>query len=85
MEYDGEERRILEILIENDIYYDYSLQDLSTLQAMQRLDNDAFEFHMNGYKWLSELLEVESNISKSNSELVSLAYEKIIQRVTTGI
>lgn len=85
MEYDGEEKRILEILIENDIYYDYSLQDLSTLNAMQRLDNDAFEFHMNGYKWLSELLEVESNMIKTNSELVTLAYEKIIPREPTRI
>jgi hypothetical protein len=85
MEYDGNEKRILEILIENDIYYDYSLQDLSTLQAMQRLDNNAFEFHMNGYKWLSELLEAESNMSKTNSELVTLAYEKIIPREPTRI
>jgi hypothetical protein len=40
---------------------------------------------MNGYKWLSELLEVESNMSKTNSELVTLAYEKIIPREPTRI
>jgi hypothetical protein len=85
LEYDGEDKRIMEIIIENDIYYSYSLQDLSTLKAMQQFDEKAFNFHMNGFKWLTEIFEDEANLDKTNKEIMELIDEKNIPTSTNGI
>ncbi len=85
MEYDGKDKRILEILIENDIYYDYTLSELSSLNAMQKMDERAFQFHMNGFKWLNEIFETPANINLNNSEIMKLIDAKPIPTSTNTI
>lgn len=85
MEYDGKDKRIMELIIENDIYYSYTLQDLSTLKAMQQFDEKAFNFHMNGFKWLNEIFEDESNLDKTNKQIMEMINEINIPTSTAGI
>jgi hypothetical protein len=73
------------MLINNDIYYGYSLDEISKLKAMQLLSNDAFDFHMQGYKILTSLLEIDSNWTKTDQELINDANTQIIRTIPTGI
>lgn len=84
-EYNDIEKRVMKILINSDIYYGYSLDDISRLKAMQLLSNDAFDFHMQGYKILTSLLEDDMNWSKTDNELINDANTKVIRTVAAGI
>ena len=84
-EYDDVEKRAMKMLINNDIYYGYTLDELGKLKAMQLLSNDAFDFHMQGYKILTSLLEIDSNWNKTDQELINDANTQIIRTISTGI
>jgi hypothetical protein len=84
-EYNDIEKRVMKILINSDIYYGYSLDDISRLKAMQLLSTDAFDFHMQGYKILTSLLEDDMNWSKTDNELINDANTKVIRTVAAGI
>ena len=75
----------MKMLINNDIYYGYSLDEISKLKAMQLLSNDAFDFHMQGYKILTSLLEIDSNWNKTDQELINDANTQIIRTIPAGI
>lgn len=84
-EYNDVEKRVMKMLINSDIYYGYSLDEISRLSAMQLLSKDAFDFHMQGYKILTSLLEDDMNWSKTDSQLIEDANNKIIRTVSAGI
>jgi hypothetical protein len=83
-EYDGIDRRVMDLLIENDIYYGYNLDELSKLKAMQMLSTSAFDFHIQGFKAIYSILSEEANRDKTNEQIIQLANDKIIPTVPNG-
>lgn len=76
-EFEGKDLRVMSILLENDIYYGFTLDELKSLQAMQMLDVPAFQFHFKGYNVLNNLLNDEKNKELTNLELYNLANSTI--------
>jgi len=71
-EYDGIDKTIMEFIVKYDIYYGYSISELGELSAMGMLDNAAFQFHQNAYKWLNEIFNEYTNLTdKKILELIN--------------
>lgn len=83
-EYDGIDRRVMDLLIENDIYYGYSLDELAKLKAMQMLSTPAFDFHIQGFKAIYSVLEEYKDQQITNERIIQLANDKIIPTVPNG-
>ena len=80
-EYDGVEKRIMEVIIDEDVLYGYTLADISSVKAMMVLNDSDFTFHFKAYTLLSEIIN-EDNITLSNEQIMKLVNDKITRAVT---